>query len=121
VLISRLRIAASSSERTPEAPCIDVPPVIFIFVFELGGAGEDVREVGFDFEVLKSEIRGPAADGGGLGMGAWTATGLGWRVKALLGCVGTFEFEADGMDFLVMYSSSSFFLIYAVPGAAYVS
>jgi hypothetical protein len=73
---------------------------MFIFVFELEGAGEDVREEGFDFEVLKSEIRGPAADGGGLGVGAWMAAGLGWRAKALLGCAG--GFEVDGMGFLVM-------------------
>lgn len=74
MLISKLRIAASSSERTFDCPCIDVPPVIFTFVFELEGAGDDVREgcreEAFDFEVLKSEIRGPAAEGGGLGVGA---------------------------------------------------
>lgn len=104
VLISRLRIAASSSESTVEAPCIDVPPVMFTFVFEAEGAGDEVRKVGFDFEVLKSEIRGPAAEGGGLGVGAWIATGLGCKVKALLGCVGGLEVEAevDGMGFLVM-------------------
>jgi hypothetical protein len=104
VLISRLRMAASSSERTFDCPCIDVPPVIFTFVFELEGAGEDVREEfreeTFDLEVLKSEIRGPAAEGGGLGVGAWMAAGLGWRVKALFGCVGAFEVE--GMGFLVI-------------------
>jgi hypothetical protein len=120
VLISRLRMAASSSERTFDCPCIDVPPVIFTFVFEIEGAGEDVREgfrdEEFDFEVLKSEIRGPAAEGGCLGVGAWMAAGLTWRVKALLGCVGAFE--VDGMGFLVIYSSSSLFLMYAVPWAA---
>jgi len=73
VLISRLRIAASSSESTAEAPCIDVPPVMLTFVFELEGAGEEVREVGIDFAVLKSEIRGPAAEAVGVG---WV---LGWR------------------------------------------
>lgn len=100
MLISRLRIAASSSERTVDCPCIDVPPVIFTFVFELEGAGEEVREDGVNFEDLKSEIRGPAADDGGLGTGAWMAAGLGWRAKALLGCAG--GFEVDGMGFLVM-------------------
>jgi len=100
VLISRLRIAASSSERTVEAPCIDVPPVMFIFVFELEGAGEEVREVGVDFEVLKSDIRGPAAEGGALGIGAWMAAGLVWRAKALLGCAG--DFEVDGIGLFVI-------------------
>lgn len=65
MLISRLRIAASSSESTADAPCIDVPPVMLTFVFELEGAGEDVRELGVLFDVLKSEIRGPEAEGGG--------------------------------------------------------
>lgn len=77
---------------------MDVPPVMFTFVLELEGAGEEVREVGLDFEALKSEIRAPAAEGGGLGMGAWIAAGLVWRVKVLLGRgVGV-----DGMGFLVM-------------------
>jgi hypothetical protein len=71
---------------------------MFTFVFELEGAGEEVREVGVDFEVLKSEIRVPAAEGGSLGMGAWMAAGLAWSVKALLGDA----VELDGMGFLVM-------------------
>jgi len=100
VLISRLRIAASSSESTAEAPCIDVPPVMLTFVFELEGAGEEVCEVGVDFEVLKSEVRGPAAEGGGRGMGAWMAAGLGWRVKALLDGAGAAG--VDGMGFFAM-------------------
>ncbi len=98
MLISRVRIAASNSERTVEAPCMDVPPVMFTFVFELEGAGEVVREVGVDFEVLKSEIKVPAAEGGGLGMGAWMVVGLGWEVKALLDG----GMEDDGMGFLAM-------------------
>jgi hypothetical protein len=99
VLISRLRIAASSSERTVEAPCMDVPPVMFIFVF--WGAGEDVRE-GFWEEVLlfefldglKSEINGPAAEGGGLGVGVWMTGGLGLSAKAFL--LGLEEEEVAG-------------------------
>lgn len=77
---------------------------MFTFVFEFEGAGDDVREgfreEAFNFEVLKSEMRGPAAEGGGLGVGAWIAAGLGWRVKALLGWVGAFE--VDGIGFLVI-------------------
>lgn len=94
VLISKLRIAASNSESTEEAPCIDVPPEMLTFIFE--GAGEEVRDVGVDFEVLKSDIKDPAAEGGGLGMGAWTAAGLADKVKALLGD----GLEAEGAGFL---------------------
>ena len=57
---------------------------MFTFVFE--GAGEEVREAFREVELLldlKSEIKVPAAEGGGLGMGAWMASGLGWRVNAL--------------------------------------
>lgn len=78
---SKVRIAASNSLRTTEPPCIDVPPVILTFVF---GAGEAFREEAL-LLVLKSEIKLPAAEGGGLGIGAWMASGLGWRVNALLG------------------------------------
>lgn len=84
VLISNVLIAESSSERTVDAPCIDVPPVMLTFV--LLGAGEEVRELlreeGMLFD-LKSEIREPAADGGGFGTGAWIASALGLSVKAL--------------------------------------
>jgi hypothetical protein len=73
---------------------------MFIFVFELEGAGEEVREVGVDFEVLKSDIRGPAAEGGALRIGAWIAAGLVWRAKALLGCAG--DFEVDGIGLFVI-------------------
>jgi len=104
VLISRLRIAESSSERMVEAPCMDVPPVMFTFVFE--GAGEDVREAfreaGVLLEVLKSDIKVPAAEGGGLGVGAWMAAGLGCREKALLGGAIDVDVEAGGVDFLIM-------------------
>jgi len=64
---------------------MDVPPVMFTFVFE--GAGDDVREALREEAALldlKSEIRVPAAEGGGLGIGAWMALGLGLRVNALL-------------------------------------
>ena len=89
MLISSVRIAASSSVKTADAPCIEVPPVIFTFVllFEFG-AGDEVRdalrEEGLLF-ALKSEISKPAAEGGGLGVGAWMASGFGLSVKALLG------------------------------------
>ncbi len=87
VLISKLRIASSSSVRTVDAPCIDVPPVMFTLVFvEDGGAGDAVREAFREFEALfedlKSDIRAPAAEGGARGVGAWTATGLGCSEKA---------------------------------------
>ena len=62
VWISRVRIAESRSLRVVEAPCMDVPPERLILVF---GAGEEVRE-----EVRtsgRSEMRLPAAEGGGLG------------------------------------------------------
>lgn len=69
VLISRERMAASSSVRTVEAPCMEVPPVMFTLVGldveEDGGAGEDVRVVGVLF-VLKSDIKVPDAEGGPL-------------------------------------------------------
>jgi hypothetical protein len=50
------------------------------------GIGEAVRELfreeGLLF-VLKSEIREPAAEGGGRGMGAWMISGLGVRAEEL--------------------------------------
>lgn len=54
---------------------------MFIFVFD--GAGEDVRDTGVLFD-LKSEMRVPAAEGGARLVGAWMASGVGCRVKALL-------------------------------------
>ncbi len=71
VLISKVLIAESSSESIVDAPCIDVPPVMLTFV--LLGAGEDFRELLWEAGVLfdlKSEMSEPAAEGGGLGMGA---------------------------------------------------
>ena len=70
MLISKLRIAASNSLSTAEAPCIDVPPLILILVF---GAGEEVREASREAGLLlnlKSEINEPAAEGGARGRGA---------------------------------------------------
>ena len=84
VLISRLRIAELSSERTVEAPCIDVPPVMLIFALE--GAGEFVREVSREEGLLldlRSEMKGPAADGGARGVGLWKGVGLFASVKLL--------------------------------------
>lgn len=79
VLISKLRMAASSSFSADEAPCMDVPPVILIFVFE--GAGEAIRDVplvaGALFGFLRSDIRGPEADGGAREMVAGTTSALG--------------------------------------------
>jgi len=48
-----------------DAPCMDAPPWTLIFVF---GAGEAVREeVREPVRTLgRSEINGPAAEGGGL-------------------------------------------------------
>lgn len=78
---------------------MDVPPVMFTFVFE--GAGEEVREAFLEEELLldlKSEIRAPAAEGGGLGIGAWMASGLGLRANALLAV----DEEAAGAGLLAM-------------------
>ena len=97
MLISRLRIAASSSVRTVEAPCIDVPPVILTFVvFDGPGTGEAVPEALREEELLfdlKSEIRVPAAEGGARGVGAWKVWDRGrrhccewvlWRMRELV-------------------------------------
>jgi hypothetical protein len=68
-----------------EAPCIDVPPVMLTFVF--AGAGEVVRDVALEAGVLfdlKVEIREPAADGGGRGLGALVASNSGVGTEALL-------------------------------------
>ncbi len=75
---------------------MDVPPVMFTFVdLEDEGVGEDVRVVGVLFD-LKSEIKEPDAEGGCLGVGAWTADGLGSRENALLG-VSVSELAAIGL------------------------
>jgi hypothetical protein len=103
VLISRLRIASSSSLSTAEAPCIGVPPVMLIFFVTVGalGAGEEVREAfreaGLLLEDLKSDIRAPAAEGGARGVGACTAAGLESSLKALDGAA---DEEAVGVGFL---------------------
>lgn len=76
MLISRLLIASSSSFSTEEAPCMDVPPVMFTFFIVVGalGAGDEVREPFLEFglllEDLNSEIRVPAAEGGARVAGA---------------------------------------------------
>jgi hypothetical protein len=68
VWISSERMAESSAERAVEAPCMGVPPVMFILVF---GPGEEVREVGALLEVgFRSDMRWPAAEGGARGVGA---------------------------------------------------
>jgi hypothetical protein len=73
VWISRERMAESSSVRAVEAPCMGVPPVIFILVF---GAGEEVREAGALLEVgFRSDMRWPAADGGVRGCGGCVMVG----------------------------------------------
>lgn len=72
VCTSRERIAESRAERAVEAPCIGVPPVMVTLVLDFG-AGEEVREVGLELlflRDLRSEMRGPEAEGGGRGMGA---------------------------------------------------
>lgn len=87
VWISRVRMAESRSLIVDDWPCIGVPPDRFTFVF---GPGEDVRLEGD----LKSEIRRPAADGGGFGdasrdevvdaaLGSCNASGLSCSARAL--------------------------------------
>ena len=61
-------MAESRAVSAVEAPCMGVPPVMFTFVF---GAGEEIREVGALLGAgFGSEIRCPAAEGGGRGVGA---------------------------------------------------
>lgn len=57
-------MAESRSLIVDELPCMEVPPERVIFVFE--GAGEEVRDV---LTLGRSEIREPAAEGGGFGTG----------------------------------------------------
>ena len=67
-------MAESRAVRAVEAPCIGVPPVMFTFAF---GTGEDVRVVGALLGTgFTSEMRWPAAEGGGRGVGAWIAAGV---------------------------------------------
>jgi hypothetical protein len=85
VLISKLRMAASSSLSAADPPCIDVPPVMLTFAFD--GAGEVFRDVPRDVGalfVLRSEIREPAAEGGGFEMVAGTTSAFGGETEALL-------------------------------------
>ena len=79
VEISSERMAWSRSEMTLEEPCMGTPPVMEILVVvdcwllrELGGPGVEVREEELDLDFClegRSEMRAPAADGGGLGAG----------------------------------------------------
>ena len=59
-----MRIDTRSS-RVVDAPCMEAPPGTLILVF---GAGEEVREVLREpvCTLGRSEIKGPAAEGGGL-------------------------------------------------------
>lgn len=92
---SSARMAESRVERVEEAPCMDCPPVRDTFVFvDFFGAGEDVRETfcealrdeELDLD-LKSDIKEPAAEGGGRTTGACTAAGFEERAEPLLGVV----------------------------------
>ena len=64
VLQVGVRIDTRSS-KVVDAPCIEAPPGTLILVF---GAGEEVREVLREpvCTLGRSEIKGPAAEGGGL-------------------------------------------------------
>lgn len=80
---------------------MDVPPVIFILVCLVGfdGAGEAVRELVREeglLLLLKSEIKGPAAEGGALGVGAWITDGWDEREKVLAEVEGVAE--SDFLD-----------------------
>lgn len=70
VCSSRVRIAESRSWMVVDAPCIGEPPETFTLALAAGEAVlADVRTLG------RSEINGPAAEGGGL---EWVAdTGVG--------------------------------------------
>jgi len=92
VEISSARMADSKSFSSEEAPCMGVPPVIFTLAFACG-FGEEVREG------LRSDINGPAAEGGGFedgrgttglvvvelddAVGFWVASGLSLRAEVL--------------------------------------
>lgn len=58
-------MVVTRSSRVVDAPCMEAPPGTLILVF---GAGEEVREVLREpvCTLGRSEIRGPAAEGGGL-------------------------------------------------------
>lgn len=108
VEISRDRMAWSRSEITLEEPCMGTPPVMEILVVadcwllrEAGGPGVEVREEGLDLDFClagRSDMRVPAADGGGLEEG-WEGGGLLGPLKELLEGV-------DARGFEDMYSSS---------------
>lgn len=51
----------------------------------LGFEGACEGAGGLDFALWRSDIKGPAAEGGGLGVENWMAAGLELREKALLG------------------------------------
>ena len=77
-----VRVVTRSS-KVVDAPCMDAPPGTLILVF---GAGEEVREVLREpvCTLGRSEIKGPAAEGGGLNgfvdMGSCRASG--WSESA---------------------------------------
>ena len=88
VCISRPLMAESKSERAVLAPCMAVPPAMEIFVFVGAGAGEAVLDgLPLFEEGIRSEISGPAAEGGGfemlrvVGIGPCTASGLSWSAN----------------------------------------
>jgi len=91
--ISRARIAESRVESVDDAPCIDCPPVSVTFVFKTFlGAGEAFLELFWEALreeeedlVLNSDIKEPAAEGGGRATGACTAAGFEDKEAALLG------------------------------------
>lgn len=84
---SRVWIKASSSERFLEELLMGVPPVIVTFAGrEDGREGEDVRVFGALAGLGRSEIRRPAADGGGLGGGVRVFLGGSRRLRLVCGC-----------------------------------
>ena len=78
---------ASSSARFADALLMGVPPVMLIFVGRAEGrAGEEVRVVGALDGLMGSEIRRPAAEGGGRDGGVCVFLGGSRRLRLLCCC-----------------------------------
>lgn len=90
-------MAESRALRAVDAPCIGVPPVIYIFVlFVLFGSGDEVRDTGALLGLtLRSDIRGPAAEGGAFGARCWMASGRACTGAVLVGALAIKSFSSS--------------------------